>query len=50
MMATMEQTLASIFAQLELAQAAGDEQAVIDLLRRKDAICAMLVALESTWI
>ena len=49
-MYTLEQTLASILGQIEQARAAGDDQALLDLLSRKDAICAVLVALDTTWI
>ena len=48
-MANIEQTLAYILRQLEQARAIGDDQAIAELLLRKDAICAMMNAHESTW-
>ena len=49
-MATLEHTLALILRQLEQATAAGNELLVIELSARKEAICAVLVALDTTWI
>lgn len=45
-MATLEQTLAAVLQQIEKARAAGDDRALAGLLQRKDAICALLCALD----
>ena len=46
---TLEQELASIFESIEKAKNAGNSTVLAALLQRKDAICAVLVALEQSW-
>ena len=48
-MTGLEQTLATILALITNAQASGNQQALTDLLARKEAICAALAAPEHFW-
>ena len=48
-MASLEQMLATILAQIEHAKSGGDELMLTGLLRRRDVICAMLGAPEQAW-
>ena len=46
-MGSLEHILATILQQITDAQAQGDARALADLVQRKDAICAMLCALDA---
>ena len=48
-MTGLEDRLASILDAIERARAARDALALVSLLQRKDAICAVLAAPEQSW-